>query len=134
MPGATATANVDRSFQVNFRPYLLLAELTYGCPLHCPYRSNPVAYPEGQELSAKEWGRVFEEAAQLGVLHVGFSGGEPLRRADLSILVEAARAAGLYTNLITSALGLQRPRAEQLREAGRTASKSVSKRRRNPRG
>jgi len=103
---------------VNFRPYLLLAELTYGCPLHCPYCSNPVAYPEGQELSAKEWGRVFEEAAQLGVLHVGFSGGEPLRRADLSILVEAARAAGLYTNLITSALGLQRPRAEQLREAG----------------
>ncbi|MGO8699485.1 MAG: pyrroloquinoline quinone biosynthesis protein PqqE [Limisphaerales bacterium] len=103
---------------MNDRPYLLLAELTYGCPLHCPYCSNPVAYPDGQELSTEEWRRVFEEAAQLGVLHLGFSGGEPLRRADLASLVAAARAVGLYTNLITSALGLQRQRAAQLREVG----------------
>jgi len=103
---------------MNYRPYLLLAELTHSCPLHCPYCSNPIEYPGGRELSTAEWRRVFEEAAQLGVLHLGFSGGEPLRRADLAELVAAARAAGLYTNLITSAVGLQRRRAAQLREAG----------------
>jgi pyrroloquinoline quinone biosynthesis protein E len=103
---------------MNYRPYLLLAELTYSCPLHCPYCSNSVVYPSGQELSTAEWGRVFAEAAQLGVLHAGFSGGEPLRRADLAELVAAARAAGLYTNLITSALGLSRRRAAELRQAG----------------
>jgi pyrroloquinoline quinone biosynthesis protein E len=103
---------------MNYRPYLLLAELTYGCPLHCPYCSNPVDYPHGRELSTAEWCRVFEEAAQLGVLHVGFSGGEPLRRADLAELVAVASAAGLYTNLITSAVGLHQQRAAQLREAG----------------
>jgi pyrroloquinoline quinone biosynthesis protein E len=103
---------------MNYRPYLLLAELTYGCPLHCPYCSNPVEYPGGSELSTAEWRRVFEEASQLGVLHVGFSGGEPLRRADLAELVAAAHVAGLYTNLITSAVGLQRERAAQLRQAG----------------
>jgi pyrroloquinoline quinone biosynthesis protein E len=103
---------------MNYRPYLLLAELTHSCPLHCPYCSNPIVYPGGRELSTAEWRRVFEEAAQLGVLHLGFSGGEPLRRADLAELVAAARAAGLYTNLITSAVGLQRRRAAQLREAG----------------
>jgi len=103
---------------MNYRPYLLLAELTYGCPLHCPYCSNPVEYPGGQELSTAEWRRVLEEASQMGVLHVGFSGGEPLRRADLAELVAAACAAGLYTNLITSAVGLQRQRAAQLRQAG----------------
>jgi pyrroloquinoline quinone biosynthesis protein E len=103
---------------VNYRPYLLLAELTYGCPLHCPYCSNPTVYPGGHELATAEWRRVFEEAAQLGVLHVGFSGGEPLRRADLVELVGAARAAGLYTNLITSAVGLHRQRAAELRQAG----------------
>jgi len=103
---------------VNYRPYLLLAELTYRCPLHCPYCSNPVAYPGGRELSTEEWRRVFGEAAQLGVLHVGFSGGEPLGRADLADLAAAARAAGLYTNLITSAVGLQRQRAAQLHQAG----------------
>jgi pyrroloquinoline quinone biosynthesis protein E len=86
--------------------------------LHCPYCSNPVEYPRGRELSTEEWHRVFDEASQLGVLHVGFSGGEPLRRADLPALVAAAHAAGLYTNLITSAVGLQPQRAAQLREAG----------------
>jgi pyrroloquinoline quinone biosynthesis protein E len=97
---------------------MLLAELTYRCPLHCPYCSNPVAYPGGAELSTAEWRRVFEEASRLGVLQAGFSGGEPLQRADLPELAAAARAAGLYTNLITSAMGLTRKRAEELREAG----------------
>ena len=113
-----APADAGRHCQMKYGPYLLLAELTHGCPLHCPYCSNPVEYPGGRELSTEEWRRVFEEAAQLGVLHVGFSGGEPLRRADLAALVAHARAAGLYTNLITSAVGLQRPRAAQLRDAG----------------
>jgi pyrroloquinoline quinone biosynthesis protein E len=54
----------------------------------------------------------------MGVLHVGFSGGEPLQRGDLTELVAAARHAGLYSNLITSALGLSRSRAEELKDAG----------------
>jgi pyrroloquinoline quinone biosynthesis protein E len=101
------------------RPYSLLAEVTHRCPLHCPYCSNPsvLSAPAG-ELATDEWSRVFHEAAQLGVLHAGFSGGEPLQRADLAQLVASARAAGLYTNLITSSLGLSRPRAEALRKAG----------------
>jgi pyrroloquinoline quinone biosynthesis protein E len=118
MPGAFAATDVDRLLKMKYRPYLLLVELTYDCPLHCPYCSNSVKYPSGSQLSTAEWSRVFAEAAELGVLHVGFSGGEPLQRADLVDLVAAARAAGLYSNLITSAVGLQPRRAAQLREAG----------------
>jgi PqqA peptide cyclase len=103
---------------MSYRPYMLLAELTYRCPLHCPYCSNPVAYPGGQELSTAEWRQVFEEASRLGVLQVGFSGGEPLQRTDLPEIVADARAAGLYTNLITSAVGLTWKRAGELRDAG----------------
>jgi pyrroloquinoline quinone biosynthesis protein E len=103
---------------MTFRPYLLLAELTYRCPLHCPYCSNPMRYPTGAELTTAEWARVFQEAAVLGILHVGLSGGEPLQRADLVELVAAANAAGLYTNLITSAVGLSGDKIRQLREAG----------------
>jgi len=103
---------------VSFRPYALLAELTYQCPLHCPYCSNPAQYPLGEELNTGEWKRVFAEAAELGVLHLGLSGGEPLARRDLEELVAAAREAGLYSNLITSALGLDRKRLLALREAG----------------
>ena len=101
-----------------YRPYALLAELTYRCPLHCPYCSNPTSYPGGEGLSTAEWQRVIGEAAALGVLHVGFSGGEPLLRRDLAALVATARAAGLYTNLITSAVGLDERRAGELQTAG----------------
>ena len=103
---------------MNYRPYLLLAELTHRCPLHCPYCSNPSNYPVGEELSTADWRRVIYEAAEMGILHIGFSGGEPLQRSDLAQLVSAAHQAGLYSNLITSALGLGRPRAEELKAAG----------------
>jgi PqqA peptide cyclase len=101
------------------RPFSLLAEVTYRCPLHCPYCSNPLqlASRDG-ELSTDDWKRVLDEASELGVLHVGFSGGEPLQRSDLTELVAAARKAGLYSNLITSSLGLNRRRAEELKQAG----------------
>ena len=101
------------------RPFSLLAEVTHRCPLHCPYCSNPTNFPPaGDELAAADWRRVLNEAAEMGVLHVGFSGGEPLQRPDLAELVAAARSAGLYSNLITSAVGLSRGRAVELKTAG----------------
>jgi len=144
------------------RPYALLAELTYRCPLHCPYCSNPtqsctatasiadpklgsrIARPanavasavlsgenavpnalrtahateKNGELTTDEWVRVIREAAALGVLQVGFSGGEPLARRDLADLVRAARGANLYTNLISSGIGLNDNRVYALHDAG----------------
>jgi pyrroloquinoline quinone biosynthesis protein E len=100
------------------RPYALLAEITYRCPLHCPYCSNPTQMGNDQELTTDEWTRVIREAAALGVLQIGFSGGEPLARRDLPDLVRAAREANLYTNLITSGISLDDDRLGALREAG----------------
>jgi len=108
-----------QSDKIHYRPFGLLAELTYRCPLHCPYCSNPVQLSHtGKELSTEEWKRVIREASDLGVLHILFSGGEPLLRKDIVELVATARDAGMYTNLITSALGLTHTRAEQLHDAG----------------
>jgi pyrroloquinoline quinone biosynthesis protein E len=118
MPSSIASTDVNHFYPVKYRPLLLLAEVTYQCPLHCPYCSNPSQRFGGGQLSAGEWRRVFKEASDLGVLHVGLSGGEPLQRPDLVELVAAAHNAGLYTNLITSAVGLNRRCAEQLRDAG----------------
>ncbi|AKS34009.1 pyrroloquinoline quinone biosynthesis protein PqqE [Mycolicibacterium goodii] len=101
------------------KPFALLAELTYACPLHCPYCSNPVALQDYRdELSTEEWQRVFAEAADLGVLQVHLSGGEPMQRHDIVDLVRCANGFGMYTNLITSGLGFSTRRAEQLRDAG----------------
>ena len=101
------------------KPYGLLAELTYACPLHCPYCSNPVNLGDyRQELTTRQWQQVIAEAAELGVLQLHLSGGEPLLRRDLVDIVRSASGRGLYTNLITSGLGLSSRRAEQLRAAG----------------
>ena len=101
------------------RPLGLLAELTHRCPLGCPYCSNPVALESrADELDTATWARVFAEAAGLGVLQVHLSGGEPAARRDLVELTAAARQAGLYTNLITSAVGLSAERLAGLAQAG----------------
>ena len=100
------------------RPLGLLAELTYKCPLHCPYCSNPVAVPEAAELALHEWCRVLDEARQLGVLQVHLTGGEPLARPDLTPLVARARDLGFYVNLVTSGVGLDERRASELAQAG----------------
>jgi PqqA peptide cyclase len=88
-------------------PLGLLAELTHRCPLRCTYCSNPLTLERrSRELDTDTWLRVFREAAQLGVLHVHLSGGEPGARRDLVELAAGAAAAGLYTNLITSGIAL----------------------------
>src|SRR5947208_15964015 len=86
------------------KPLGLLAELTHRCPLGCPYCSNPLALDVREdELDTATWARVFHEAAELGVLQVHLSRGEPGARRDLVDITAGAHAAGLYTNLITSA-------------------------------
>lgn len=100
-------------------PLNLVAELTYRCPLQCPYCSNPLAlgdFPEA--LDADDWGRVFREAAQLGAVHVGLTGGEPSARSDLAAIVRHAAEAGLYTHLVTAALPLDPEGLAELVRAG----------------
>jgi PqqA peptide cyclase len=104
---------------MSFIPLALIAELTHRCPLHCVYCSNPMQLAGTEsELSTTEWADVFQQCGKLGMLHAHFTGGEPLARADLTELVSAARAAGLYTNLITSGIGLNEARLQQLVDAG----------------
>src|SRR5215469_3367376 len=102
-----------------FYPLALIAEVTHRCPLHCVYCSNPMKLAGTEsELSTEEWCGVFQQSGKLGMLHAHFTGGEPLARTDLTELIGAARAAGLYTNLITSGIGLNEQRLQMLVEAG----------------
>ncbi|RIZ70219.1 MAG: pyrroloquinoline quinone biosynthesis protein PqqE [Methylococcales bacterium] len=100
-------------------PRWLLAELTYSCPLQCPYCSNPIDYTHYQaELSTEDWLRVLTQARKMGAVQLGFSGGEPLTRKDLPELVKHARDLGYYSNLITSGYGLTEEKIITLKEAG----------------
>ena len=100
-------------------PMAMLAELTHRCPLKCPYCSNPLdLVRRSAEMSTAEWADVLRQAAAMGVLHVHFSGGEPAARRDLEDLVTVARDADLYTNLITSGIGLTEARVRDLSDRG----------------
>jgi PqqA peptide cyclase len=100
-------------------PLALIAELTHRCPLHCVYCSNPLELKNrADELSTEVWSRVFREAAEVGVLQIDFTGGEPLARADLVDLIRSARGTGLYVNLITSGLPLDEARLDEIVQAG----------------
>ena len=99
-------------------PLWLLAELTYACPLQCPYCSNPLDMAGiGPELSTEDWFRVMQQARKMGATQLGFSGGEPLVRRDLEQLIEARRL-GYYTNLITSGVGMDEARIKAFKDAG----------------
>jgi PqqA peptide cyclase len=100
-------------------PLWLLAELTYRCPLHCVYCSNPLDFAKVEnELSSEDWKRVFREARALGAVQLGLSGGEPMMREDLAALVAEAHDLGFYSNLITSGVGLNEARIGDLKAAG----------------
>lgn len=100
-------------------PLNLIAELTYRCPLQCPYCSNPLGFQKMREtLSADDWGRVFHEAADLGVVHVGLTGGEPSTRRDLEEILTHAVEADLYTHLVTAGLPLDSDGLTRLADRG----------------
>jgi pyrroloquinoline quinone biosynthesis protein E len=101
------------------RPWALLAELTHACPLHCGYCSNPLELTRrSRELTTGQWTDVMRQAAEFGVVHTHLSGGEPLLRRDLEQIVTAADAAGIYTQLVTSGVGLDEARLSALAAAG----------------
>lgn len=101
------------------RPWALLAELTHACPLHCGYCSNPLELTRrSRELDTDQWTEVMRQAGELGVVHTHLSGGEPLLRRDLAAIVTAAEHAGIYTQLVTSGVGLDRARLSELTGAG----------------
>ncbi|WP_096704745.1 pyrroloquinoline quinone biosynthesis protein PqqE [Magnetospirillum sp. 15-1] len=101
------------------KPLWLVCELTYKCPLKCPWCNNPLEFGSiRNELSTEEWKRVLRESRALGSLQLGFTGGEPLVRNDLEELVAEADGLGFYTNLITSTVGLNAERLARLKAAG----------------
>lgn len=101
------------------QPFWLLAELTYSCPLQCSYCANPIDLNgSGDELTTEQWISVFKQGRKMGAAQLGFSGGEPLLRKDLEVLIHEARQMGYYTNLITSGMGMDAQRVADFKAAG----------------
>lgn len=122
-PGGEASPAADAAASARVGnpgpPLWLLCELTYTCPLHCVFCYNPTDFAKPhEELSTADWLRVLRQGRELGAVQLGLSGGEPLTRDDLEIIVAEAHTLGYYTNLITSGIGLTEARIAALKEAG----------------
>jgi pyrroloquinoline quinone biosynthesis protein E len=117
--GLTATVAPHAPAALLGPPLWLLAELTYRCPLHCVFCYNPLDFAQQtDELGTDDWLRVLRQARALGAVQLGLSGGEPLLRDDLEVIVAEAHRLGYYSNLITSGVGLTDTRAQALKAAG----------------
>ena len=104
---------------MKYTPLALIAELTHRCPLHCVYCSNPLELQARKnELDTATWKRVFSEAAEMGVLQLHLTGGEPIVRDDLTELVRHGREKKMYLNLITSGVGLNEEKLGMLCDSG----------------
>jgi pyrroloquinoline quinone biosynthesis protein E len=119
LPASPASSLTGKKATTIGPPLWLLAELTYRCPLQCPYCSNPLDFAQTErELSTEEWVKVLRQGREMGAAQLGFSGGEPLVRQDLQELIAEARHLGYYSNLITSGLGLTKTKVEAFADAG----------------
>src|SRR6185369_17034253 len=89
MRSDSTPASAERDIACARAPIGLLAELTHRCPLQCPYCSNPLDLERvNTELTTAEWQKVMRQAAELGILQIHLSGGEPTVRRDLEDIVK----------------------------------------------
>ena len=103
----------------NYQPEWVIAELTYRCPLQCPYCSNPLEMARNKnELTTNQWLDIFKQAREMGAVQLGLTGGEPLLKPDIDILIKQASEMGFYTNLITSSVGLDEKKLETFKKNG----------------
>lgn len=121
----TATRRVR--FDLGARPFLVLLELTRACDLACRHcRAESAPDPEPDELSTDEVLRVIDDLASLGSPrpHLVFTGGDPLKREDLSLFVEHAATAGLA--VAVSPAGTPRASTSRLRALREAGARAVS--------
>jgi MoaA/NifB/PqqE/SkfB family radical SAM enzyme len=90
--------------------------VTHACPYHCWHCSLRDRRPGHLDTAA--WRAVIAQLHELGASLIGFTGGEPLLRADLAELVRAAAAPGAATILFTSGAEFDDARASELAAAG----------------
>ncbi len=102
---------IDRLFEGNV-PYSGSLELTHRCNLYCRHCYQFKA--RGGELGTERWEALLGELASLGCLFISFTGGEPLLRADLPRLLEAAAGMGYAITLQTNGTLINRKTARML--------------------
>jgi len=91
-------------------------DITFRCNAKCPYCDSWKRKPK-KELTTKEALKVIREAGKLKVWVIGFTGGEPLLRNDIFLLIKEARKQKINVNINTNGFFLKKF-AKQLIDSG----------------
>lgn len=123
LPGALAVGAVRAEGYIYGRaPMLVYWEMTNACGLACRHcRASAIAERSPLELTTDEGVRLLDDITGFGrpYPHVVFTGGDPLLRPDLEVLVDAATARGIGCSLAPAATGLlTREVLDRLKAAG----------------
>jgi radical SAM protein len=114
--------NIPARGGLNFdeTPFLAIWEVTQSCDLackHCRAAAQPIAHPD--ELTNAEGKALIDQIAAMGVPIFVFTGGDPLKRADVFELIRYAADKGVHVALTPSATPLlTREAIFKLKEAG----------------
>lgn len=95
-PG-TFSSLIGRTWREN-QLFSVLVELTYRCNLDCFFCYNDLGL-KGAPLTTPEYMRFFEDLAQMQVLNLTLSGGEPLAHPDFLKLGGHARKLGFVVRI-----------------------------------
>jgi len=95
--------------------FSVLLELTYRCNLDCAYCYNDIDAP-GVPLSTEDYLRLLEDLADLQVMNLALSGGEPLAHPDFFLLGSRARALGFAVRVKSNGHALRRNLAQRLKQ------------------
>lgn len=97
----------------------IMIATTYHCQCNCVHcSSSGFEEKNKEELSTVEIIKAIDDACDLGILKIGFTGGEPLLRSDLPDLVNHAYKKGLSTSVDTNGILLDEKLVVNLKNAG----------------
>jgi len=95
--------------------FSVLVELTYRCNLDCFFCYNDLGL-RGEPLSTEQYLRFFEDLADLQVLNLTLSGGEPLAHPDFLKLGARARELGFVVRVKSNGHALRGEMARRVRD------------------
>lgn len=99
-------------------PHKLTIVLTECCNHQCDYCFKSCDSSRGQELSVREWLRVIDQAQQMGVQEITFTGGEPFLYKNFLTLVTYCSEKGIYTKISTNGTLLDKDTVRRLKQSG----------------
>jgi len=108
------SATVKRAWNQN-RLMSVMLELTYACNLDCTFCYNDLSL-DGQRLTLAQYRTLLDDLAEMGVLNLTLTGGEPLAHPNFFEIARYARSLGFVIRIKTNGHAVKEAVARRIRD------------------